>query len=198
LQDGKIVLSYRNGKYVPTKSETQRDVQECYERVLKNLIGHEGKEVLTENQVSAYVKRIDELNRTNKLKRVHYHMESKCGGGLSGYYFQNKLVFIDATHSAGNGFSRKQVYLNDTTVYRIVYQEHFVDWSKVKDGSVKETIAKACGDTTYTVDYLNAPDITKMSGKKYLSLNYISEHVSRLQDCALKMREELDGELKSH
>lgn len=154
---------------------------------------------LTARQINNYVKTIDSLRTHKKLTKIKLSNMSWCGGGVSGYYSKDKLVYISSTYGAEYGYSEKKVYLKDTVSYKIIYHQHFVDWDKYyKTNSDQEIDEKKLhyGDTTYTLLLASPLKITKESGGKLFPTIFNSITEEHLLKCASVMRKELENEVE--
>lgn len=85
---------------------------------------------LTEPEIETYVKSIDKLKAKNKLQKIYYPKMSSCGGVVHGYYFNEKLVLIDATYYSELGFSSQFLYLNQDQFVKAVCHRNIAEWEK--------------------------------------------------------------------
>lgn len=147
--------------------------------------------------IEVYVKKIDGLRTKNKLNKVPYPEMSACGGGLYGYYFDNKLVLIDATFQAELGFSSKTIYLMDTLFVKIIYREHFAEWEKYEQSYPSDKYEwdpnkMTYTDTLYTISLGSEIRFTKMAVDKIISNKIDQKLIDKLVLCGEEMKKELE------
>lgn len=153
---------------------------------------------LTKSKIDSFVKNIDSLKTSKKLSRYFYPEMSYCGGSLYGYYFENKLVLIEANNGGefGNLTSHK-MYIKDTTVCKILYREHWAEEDKYskkypKDEEINEK-KLTYSDTLYTVFVMNNPIFIKSSRGKVVSKTPNKLLIEAWLTCGRKMQAELGG-----
>ena len=144
------------------------------------------------------VAQIDSLNANGKLTKKFYPNMSGCGGALNGFYYKDKLVFIDATYSGELSYTRKKMYLNNLEFSKIIYQEHYPEMEKYKgkyplkkyefDPS-KVTFA----DTIYEIEIGKKIGFKKTFENKILSTELDSTLLNKLIDCGNQMTKELES-----
>lgn len=161
-------------------------------------------QVLTKKQVDSYVKTVDSLKTSKKLKRYRYPEMSFCGGSLYGYYFDKQLIYIDATFSGELGFTRKQIYLKDTVFYKVIFQEYFPEWDKYYKKFAKDSLKDidankmTYSDTLYTIILTEPPTCVKTAAKKVINKNVDLTQMNNLIECGRRMKKELETEKILH
>jgi hypothetical protein len=153
------------------------------------------------SEIENYVLAVDELKNQNRLEKISYPNMSACGGGIDGYYSNNKLVLIDATYQAELGFSSRAFYLKNDSVVRIIYREHFAEWEKYEqnypsDKYEFDASKMTYTDTLYTITLTNPKLFTKQSNDKIIS-NELDEKSEKLIELLLKCGEEMKQELNT-
>ena len=121
---------------------------------------------------------------------------SACGGGLYGYYHDQKLVLIDATYRAELGFSSRTIYVKDSLFVKIVYREHFAEWEKYDQKYPSDKYKwnpekMTYTDTLYTISLGSPIDFTKRAAGKVVSRQVNQELIDELICCGKEMRREL-------
>lgn len=160
-------------------------------------------QALVVKEVDKYVKTIDSLKTANVLKKFVYPGVSPCGGSVDGYYLKNKLVFIDAINQGELGYTSRTIYLKDTVIYKIVYQEHQPEWSKYfkkypAQKKVLYPLKMTYTDTLYTIKLSKPISFVKTSNKKQISNKVDAKLVNSLQTCGREMKIELELEKNKH
>jgi hypothetical protein len=150
-----------------------------------------------ENDFKFSVTEIDSLKTNGLLKKKEYSMMSACGGGLDGFYFKNKLVFIDAIFKAELGFIRQQLYLKGNKFSKIIYQEHFPEDSKYLekyplDKFEYDESKMTFSDTIYKINLGINPSFEKISNEKIISKKINNDLINRLIECGNLMKKELE------
>jgi hypothetical protein len=153
-------------------------------------------QAMKQKAIESYVKEISSLRTNNRLEKTFYPNMSACGGGLYGYYYNEKLVLIEATYQAEVGFSSRTMYLKDTTFIHINYREHFAEWQKYEQNypsnKYKWDVNKMTyTDTLYTISLSNPIRFSKMAGDKVISKRINQELVDELLHCGQEMKKEL-------
>lgn len=157
-------------------------------------------QTLTSKEISKYVKTIDSLRvKKNALKKVAYSNMSFCGGGLTGYYYENHLVFIKAVYQGELGYTEQKVYLIDTIPYKLTYRQHYAEWnkyySKFPDRDKEFDAAKMTySDTLYYISFTNPIKVSKTSKKKYIGNKMEKNLVDNIVECIKTMYAELESE----
>lgn len=156
-------------------------------------------QALTEKEIHKHVNTIDSLKKEKGLQMHHFSNMSFCGGGLKGYFYKDKLVYIDATYQGELGYSSKQMYLNDTVIYKIRYREHFPEWEKYAKNhpNEKEELDPSkmtYTDTLYTIILSEPIRFVKSSNKKIISKKVNFKLVNDLIICGRRMKLELESE----
>lgn len=152
----------------------------------------------TKKQIDKYVRAVDSLKTTKKLKKYFYPEMSLWGGALYGYYQNNKLVLIDASHGGEFGANSYKIYLKDTIIYKLQYNEYWGDQDTYakrypKDEEIDEK-KLTYTDTLYTL-YLSArPTYIKSSRGKIISRVPSQKQIDYFLSCGHKMRAELETE----
>jgi hypothetical protein len=153
----------------------------------------------TPKEVETYAGSVDSLMAKRALQKYFFPNMSFCGGALYGYYYQSKLVYIDATYAGELGFTNTKVYFKDTTVYKIIYRKYVPEWTKFyskypnADRKLEEK-KMTYTDTTYTLVLSKPIAITKTARKGYsqaINEGGLSKH---LLYCAYEMKKELETE----
>jgi len=160
-------------------------------------------QIPTESEVEKYVKTVDSLKNKNQLQKFFYPNMSYCGGALYGYYYQNKLVYIDAVYGGEfRNFSSRVVYFKDTIVYKIIYRQVLADWDKFiqKYPEASEKLMErkmTYTDTTFTI----IPTVPAVhiitANKKTVSKDIDSQFINQLLSCGKEMKKELETEKTS-
>lgn len=153
-------------------------------------------QTLRTTDIEVYTRKVDELKAEKKLEEKFYPDMSACGGGLYGYYHDQKLVLIDATYRAELGFSSRTIYLKDTSFVKIVYREHFAEWGKYdqkypSDKYKWDPKKMTYTDTLYTISLSSPIGFTKRAGGKVISRQVNQELIDQLIRCGKEMRREL-------
>jgi hypothetical protein len=140
---------------------------------------------------------IDSLLQNGILTEKMYPNMSACGGSLSGFYYGNQLVFIDATYSGELSYTRKKMYLTETGFSKIIYQEHFPEMEKYKKqyplnkfdfDPAKVTFA----DTIYEIKIKPNTEFKKLYLDKVISTERDTTLINKLVDCGNTMITELN------
>jgi hypothetical protein len=166
---------------------------------LQNVSGQRYPQVFASSEIENYVRAVDELKNQNRLKKMSYPNMSGCGGGLDGYYFDNKLVLIDATYQAELGFSSRAYYLEKDSVVRIIYREHFAELEKYEQNYPSDKYEFDASkmtylDALYTITLTNPILFAKQSNDKLVS-NEMDEKDEKLIEQLLKCGQEMKQEL---
>ena len=159
-------------------------------------------QILTVKEVEKYVKTIDSLKNANGLQKLVNPNVSRCSGAVEGYYLKNKLVFIDAVKQETLGYSGKTIYLKDTTIYKIIYREHYPEWEKYfkkhpGQKKVTDPLKMTYTDTLYAVIYCKPVSFVKTSNKKLINNKIDNNLVNSLLFCGREMKRELESLKKS-
>ena len=159
-------------------------------------------QIPTELEVEKYVNTVDSLKNENQLKKFFYPNMSFCGGALYGYYFQNKLVYIDAIYGGDLCYTSTIVYFKDTSVYKLVYRQVWPDWDnfnkKYPEASEKLIKRKMTyTDTTYNIIPTKPAVYTITANKKIVSKDINSKFINQLLFCGQEMKKELETEKTS-
>lgn len=158
-------------------------------------------QTLAVKEVEKYVKTIDSLKNTKGLQKFVNPNMSRCGGAVDGYYFKNKLVFIDATYQGELGYSSRTMYFKDTVIYKIIYREHYPEWEKYfkkhpGQKKVLDPLKMTYTDTLYTVILSKPISFVKTSNKKIVSKKNDVRIINTLLTCGREMRLELESAKK--
>lgn len=158
---------------------------------------------LSESDIVKYVKKIDSLKIKNLIQKISFPDMSACGGGLDGYYYNDKLVYIDATYQAELGYSRRKMYIKDTLILKILYQKHFAEWEKYfkiypNDKYIFDPQKMTYSDTLYTIIICNPISFVKSAKKKIISKNIDQKLIDELISCGLEMKQELETIKTNH
>jgi hypothetical protein len=160
-------------------------------------------QTLATKEIDKYVKTIDSLKKINSLQKYINPSVSRCGGAVEGYYFKNKLVFIDAVNQGELGYSGKIMYLKDTVIYKIIYHEHFPEWDKYfkkhpGQKKVSDPLKMTYTDTLYTVLLSKPISFVKTSNKKLINSKIDLNLVNSLLSCGREMKCELENKKSKH
>lgn len=140
---------------------------------------------------------IDSLKTNGFLNKKEYSLMSTCGGGLDGFYFKDKLVFIDAIYKAEIGFIRQQLYLKGSEFSKIIYQEYFPEDEKYLkkyplDKFEYDESKVTFSDTIYKINLGNNLSFEKTSKGKLISTKINNDLIRKLIDCGNVMKKELE------
>ena len=152
---------------------------------------------LGENDIEKYVKTIDELKTQNKLEEIFYPNMSACGGGLLGYYLDNKLVLIDATYQAELGYSSRTLYIDHDNFVKIIYREHFAEWDKYFEKYPSEKYEfdeskMTYTDTLWTIIFATPTIFLKQVNNKTVNQEIDQTLIETLVKCGQEMQQELN------
>jgi hypothetical protein len=152
---------------------------------------------LTEPEIEKYAKTIENLKAENKLEKIFYPNMSACGGGLYGYYLDNKLVLIDATYQAELGYSSRILYINQDNFVKIIYREHFAEWEKYEQKYPSDKYEfnekkMTYSDTLYKITLATPTVFKKQAGNKTISIEINQTLIDELLHCGREMKEELN------
>ena len=173
----------------------------CKEENKRNFENAENSIIETESK-SEYlvfkISEIDSLLQNGILTKKMYPNMSACGGSLSGYYFENQLVFIDATYSGELSYTRKKMYLTETGFSKIIYQEHFPEMEKYKkkyplDKYDFDPAKVTFADTIYEIKMQPNVEFKKLYLDKVLSTKTDSTLINKFVDCGKEMITELNS-----
>ncbi|MDH7448404.1 hypothetical protein [Aquimarina sp. 2201CG14-23] len=176
------------------KSKTEKNKTDLK---VENII--EQSNLKTEFEFS--VVEIDSLKLNGFLKKKEYSLMSTCGGGLDGFYFKNKLVFINAIYKGESGFIKQELYLKGIEFSKIIYQEHFPEdekylkkypLEKFKYDENKLTFS----DTIYKIELGENTRFKKISNGKVISTKIDNELINKLINCGNIMRKELETDIE--
>lgn len=150
----------------------------------------------TESEIEKYVKSIDKLRTENKLVKISYPNMSLCGGGLDGYYLNEKLVLVDATYQAELGFSSKTYYIEQDNFLKINYREHFAEWGKYEQNYPSDKFEFDPSKMTYTDTLYSILLTSSIVFQKKTDNNIISNKIDqilidRIVSCGEMMKLEL-------
>ncbi len=126
---------------------------------------------------------------------------SFCGGALTGYYYGNELVYVNAVYSAELGYTEQKLYLKDTIPYKISYRQYFAEWGKYSEKYPNKEINEKLmtySDTTYYLLFTNPIKISKTSKKKYINNKIDNDLLKHIKNCISTMHMELEEEKASH
>lgn len=154
---------------------------------------------LTSKEIAAYVKTIDSLKQHKALQKIKYRNMSFCGGSLTGYYYGNHLVYVNALYSAELGFTEQKIYLKDTVPYKLSYRQYFAEWDKYNEKYPNKELDEKLmtySDTTYQISFTNPIKISKYSKKKHINNNIDDKLLKHIRNCVFTMCKELEDEKK--
>lgn len=151
----------------------------------------------TKSEIEDYCSKIDNLKSENDLIEVFYPNMSACGGGLYGYYQDNKLILISSTYSAELGYSSKTLYFKDDKTVKIIYREHYAEWGKYDEKYPSDKYEwnpdkMTYSDTLYSISFSSPIVFKKSSYDKFVDNQIDYELIKRLTDCTEEMRNELE------
>jgi len=126
---------------------------------------------------------------------------SECGGGFSGFYFNENLVFIDEIYRAELGFSKHQFYLKGNGFLKIIYQEHFPENEKYLKKYPLEKFEydeskMTFSDTIYNINLGINPNFQKISKGKLISTRINNDLINELVNCGNIMKKELKTDIE--
>ena len=158
---------------------------------------------LTTKEISKYVKTIDSLRQHKALKKVSYRNMSFCAGALTGYYYNDKLVYVTGMYAAELGYSEEKLYLRDTIPYKLYYRQYFAEWDKYylkypnRELDVDET-KMTYSDTIHQITFSSPLKIVKSSKNKIVDTKINNDLYKYLTNCIKTMFVELSTEKTSH
>lgn len=128
---------------------------------------------------------------------------SFCAGALTGYYHNNKLVYITGVYSAELGFYSQKLYLKDTIPYKLDYRQYFAEWGKYYLKSPNKELEldekkMTYSDTLYHITFTNPVKIAKTSKGKYVDNKMEKDLLKYITGCVKTMFMELESEKNSH
>ena len=143
---------------------------------------------LTKSKIEKYVKSIDRLKSENKLVKVSYPEMVDCGGGVDGYYLNEKLVLIDAIHWGELGFIGRTFYLDQDNFLKIIYREYLPEWEKYvqkypTDKYEYDPKKMTYTDTIYSITLTIPTIFYKKADKKIISHKSNQIMIDELIDC---------------
>ena len=156
---------------------------------------------LTANEIAKHVKIVDSLRQHKALKKISYRNMSFCGGALTGYYYEDKLVYIKAVYSAELGYTEQKLYLKDTIPYKLSYRQYFAAWGKYSEKYPDKEIDEKLmtySDTIYYISFTNPIKISKTSKQKYINNKINDSLLKRIKNCVSTMYKELEEEKTNH
>ncbi|MES2515960.1 MAG: hypothetical protein V4580_17535 [Bacteroidota bacterium] len=166
------------------------------------IASHLYAQTLTPKDIATYVKTIDSLRQHKALKVIHMGNMSACAGALTGYYYQNTLVYITGKYAAELGYTEQKLYLRDTIPYKLYYRQYFAEWEKYylkypnKELDLDEK-KMTYSDTLYTVLFTKPIKVAKTSNHKYINQHIQKDLLHYICGCITPMFLELEKERKS-
>jgi hypothetical protein len=156
---------------------------------------------MTEPEIENYAKSIDKLKAANKLVKTFYPNMSSCGGGLNGYYLNNKLVLIDATNAAELGFSSRTIYIDQDKFLKVVYWKHLPEWEKYEKNYPSEKFEydptkMTYTDTVHSILLTSQTVFQKKVGNEIISNKPDNFLLEELLNCGQQMKFELQKVIK--
>ncbi len=138
---------------------------------------------------------IDKLQKARQLKKISYPEMSSCGGGLYGYSQKGKLQYIDATYGAEFGYSAQKVWFKDSSVIKIVLQEHHADYdaysAKYPNAESFDEKLLTYHDKVTTIILTNPPIITQTFDGKKVPVDFTDKDLQKTLRCIDQMMLEL-------
>ena len=158
-----------------------------------------GAQSLSSKEIAAYVKTIDSLRQHKALKIIKLSNMSSCAGALTGYYYNNHLVYIKGVYGAELGYMEQKLYLKDSIPYKLHYRQYFAEWEKYElkypDKEAKFDEKKMTySDTLYHIAFTNPVKIAKTSKGKYINNKIEKDLLNHMTGCVKIMVEELEKE----
>jgi hypothetical protein len=156
---------------------------------------------LTELEIEKYARSIDKLRTEDKLVKISCPNMSRCGGGLDGYYFNKKLVLLDATYGAELGFSSKTFYIDQDKFLKVIYRECFAEWEKYgqnypTDKFEFDETKMTYSDTVYSIILANPTVFHKKANNKIITNKIDQSLLEMLVNCGQEMKLELQEVIK--
>jgi hypothetical protein len=175
------------------KTETGKETVELKSDLEKE-IKQEQKTELTDFTIAE----IDSLFNNGILAKKFYPNMSACGGGLFGFYYNDKLKLIDSKYQAELGYSSKKIYWNGDQILKIKYREYFAEWGKYEKNYPPEKIEydpskMTYSDTIYEITFGDKFEFKKMTDNKLVSTKTDSTLIKKLTDCGKRMKTELES-----
>jgi len=157
---------------------------------------------LTSKEIDKYTKKIDWLMLSTKLTVYSYSEMSKCSGEVNGYYYNKKLVFIDAIHAGEIGFSSQQVYIKNNEIYKITYGEYEAELENYRKENPSDSLQIDYGKITYTnvlyhITLSNPVIFAQESNNEFYIKTASDETIEEFVSCAKIMMAELEKERAS-
>jgi len=172
----------------------------CKEKSQKNSenveVADTEKSMVESDGLRLTVVKIDSLISNKILSEIKYPNMSTCGGSLSGFYYKNKLVFIDATYSGELSYTRKKMYLSNSGFSKVIYQEHFPEMDKYRKKYPLEKYdfdpsKVTFADTIYEINIGQKNGFKKIYLNEVLSTETDSTLITKLLVCGERMKTEL-------
>lgn len=149
-------------------------------------------------QIDAYVRSVNSLLARKELVKYSYPQMSLCGGALHGYYYQGKLVLIEATHGGQFGANSQQVYLKDTIIYKLLNREYWGDEEAYRKNYPEDEEIDPekmrYSDTLHTVYLTEQPLFITSSRRQTISKAPDPVRLNYFLNCARFMQQELRTE----
>lgn len=128
---------------------------------------------------------------------------SFCAGALTGYYYNNKLVYIKGVYGAELGYTEQKLYTNDTIPYKLHYRQYYAEWEKYdlkypNRNTEFDEKKMTYSDTLYHITFTNPIKIAKTSKGKYINNKIEKDLLKYISGCIKTMYAELEKEKNNH
>ena len=156
---------------------------------------------LTVDEIDRYCKEIKSKLDRKELNRFFYPNMSDCGGGLYGYYANDKLVYIDATYGGQFGYIRTNYFIKDSVYFKIIETNYQPSVSTDQYCKTHQTKNGDCdyGSMPYnkivtTVIFTKDTIVTQLKNRRKVKLTDTKNVVRTLFKCGQSMQKELSQE----
>ncbi|MCT4665031.1 MAG: hypothetical protein N4A45_07350 [Flavobacteriales bacterium] len=155
------------------------------------------KNNLKQKSANFIVNEIDSLFENGILLKKSYPSMSTCGGGVTGYYYNNELKLIDSKYNAELGFSSKKVYWSGNKILKIKYRQYFAQWRKYDKKYPHEKFEfdpnkMTYSDTIYKITFGDKNVFQKIASNKIISTKTDPKMIEELTNCGKRMKAELE------
>jgi len=179
-------------------TERKKKKEKTIQNVNQLLINYNKKDKtetnLTLSQIEQYSKNTDSLNKKEQLIEFRYPNRSRCGGLLYGYYYNDKLLLVDATEKGEFGYGNKRMYFKNDNLYKIVHKIHVADLNQFKGNYPSDLSKVHYHDTTYIIDLGTSLQFKKKHKGKIVSTKNDTIMINQLIKCGFEMKAELETE----
>lgn len=144
--------------------------------------------------LNEYINYVDSMKANGYLIGYNYVNMSWCGGGLSGYYAKDSLIFINSVYGREAGYTSQDVYWENGEIVHIVYQEYLPIWAEFEEPSKGENYfaRMTYTDTIYKIDLKENWKQLKISDLDTVSNKLDTTLIERLIECSYEMKRELE------